>query len=116
MAELFKKILKGVLIGGGTILSLLCPPAGGAVITAGMAIGAGAKAAGELIKTEKPISVDTAVSTVTSTLASIGLMKTADVTTAQGSTKAFVISPVVWLVGGLIIVFVFFKGMFKRRR
>ena len=38
MAGLFKKILKGVLIGGGTVLSAFVPSLGGAVVTAGMAM------------------------------------------------------------------------------
>jgi len=117
MAGLFKKILKGILIGGGTVLSLLCPPAGGAVITAGMAIGAGAAAAGALIKTDSaPQTIDTTTSVITDTLTSIGLMQPASYATSTGKTSGLIIQPWVWLVGGVGLLLVLAKTFFKRRR
>jgi hypothetical protein len=108
-----KGVIKGILIGGGTALSLLCLPVGGAVITAGMAIGAGAVEAGGLIKTEKPVTMDTATSTVTAALANLGLTQPAGVATTSGMKTAFVINPVVWVVAGVGLLLLLFKG--KRR-
>lgn len=113
MADLFKKILKGVLIGGGTILSLLCPPAGGAVITAGMAIGTGAVALGSIIKTG---TVDKVTDTVSNALANAGLLNPATVITGSATSgKAFVLSPIAWIaiIGAAILLI--FKP-FKHRR
>ena len=111
-----KGLIKTILIGGGTVLSLLCPPVGGAVVTAGMAIGAGAVAAGGLIKTNGAKTVDTVTSTITGTLTELGLMGPAPVATVAGTGKAYVISPVIWVVGIGAVVLLFLKNFFKRRR
>ena len=111
-----KGLIKTILIGGGTVLSLLCPPLGGAVVTAGMAIGAGAVAVGGLIKEDVAKTVDTVTSTITGTLTELGLMGPAPVTTVAGTGKAFVISPVIWVVGIGAVVLLFLKNFFKRRR
>jgi len=115
MAQLFRKILKGVLIGGGTILSLLCPPVGGAIITAGMQIGAGAAAAGSLIQTDSPATIDTTTSQITKTLTQLGLMQPAGYVTKTGVAGAFIIQPWMWMVAGFAAVALIFKS-FKRRR
>jgi hypothetical protein len=78
-----------------------------------MAIGSGAVAAGGLIKTDKPVSIDTTSSTVTSALSNLGLMQPAGVTTITGTQKGFVISPVMWAVAGLGLLLLIFKR--KRR-
>ena len=76
MAGFFKKVLKGLLIGGGTALSGLCPAVGGAVVTAGMKIGAGATAIGQLIQTDKaPVTGDTTTTKINEFLESKGLTK-----------------------------------------
>ena len=111
-----KGLIKTVLIGGGTILSLLCPPVGGAVVTAGMAIGAGAVAAGGLIKTNGAKTVDTVTKLATDTVGNLGLTQPAGVTTVAGQSKAYVISPVIWVVGIGAVVLLFLKNFFKRRR
>ena len=109
-------MIKTILIGGGTVLSLLCPPVGGAVVTAGMAIGAGAVAVGGLIKADVASTVDTVTSTVTGTLTELGLMGPAPVPVVTGTGKAYVISPVIWVVGIGAVVLLFLKNFFKRRR
>lgn len=61
MATIFSKILKGVLVGGGSVLSLFAPAAGKAIVTLGAKINAGggvdkvANAAADLVtgQTEK---------------------------------------------------------------
>jgi len=111
-----KGLIKTVLIGGGTVLSLLCPPVGGAVVTAGMAIGAGAVAAGGLIKTNGAKTVDTVTSHVTETVAALGLTQPAGVPVVTGTGKAYVISPVIWVVGIGAVVLLFLKNFFKRGR
>jgi len=116
MAGIFKKIIQGILIGGGTVLSLLCPPVGGAVITAGMAIGAGAVAAGSLINTG---TVDKPLTTINSTLTKLGLLNPAVIPSNTGTGTSFgagfVLSPMAWLAiaGGLALLI--FKP-FKRGR
>ena len=108
MAFTFKKLIKGILVGGGSILAALCPPAGGAVITAGLAIGTGAAAAGELIKTDGPaVSVDSVAEKVNSWLSTSGLSAPVGYQTMQGTVKGIVIQPIVWVAAagiGLILL------------
>jgi hypothetical protein len=106
MSSLFANIVKGVLIGGGTILSLLCHPVGGVVMTAGMAIGAGMTAAGGLIKTN-----DKVVSTVNSSLSSSGLKDSASpIATSYGSGTGFVLTtPVIVLILAVLALLIFKK-------
>ena len=111
---LFKKIIKGVLIGGGTVLSLLSPPLGGAVVTAGMQIGAGAVAAGELIKTpESKGSLDTVTDTVKKTMTNLGLMAPGSTPTLTGGQKTFIGNPVYWVVGLALFLLLIFN--FRRK-
>ena len=108
----WKKLLKGVLIGGGTILSALCPAAGGAVVTAGMKIGAGAVAAGELIKTDTPmVSLDNLTNSVTGWLASMGLTKPV---TSNSITGGFALTTNAWLLILAVVAAIFL--IFKRGR
>jgi len=108
---LFKSIIKGILIGGGTVLSLLCPAAGGAVVTAGMKIGAGAVAAGELIKTPTPVvSVDNVTNAVTGWLAKMGLTKPV----GNGISGGFALTTNAWLL--ILAVVAAIVLIFKRKR
>jgi len=109
MAGLLKKIVKGALIGGGTILSLLSPPVGGAIVTAGMAIGSGAVAAGGLIKTNMP-SIDKVTTDATRALESKGLLKPA-LTPLRSGTAAptFVLSTPILIGAALVLALLIFK-------
>lgn len=110
MAGFFKKLLKGVLIGGGSILAALCPPAGGAVVTAGLMIGTGAAAAGELILPGTPvISSDGVTNAVNNFLATTGLSAPAAGSGVKLTTTAWLI---IAAIGGFIL-FLFSKR--KRR-
>jgi len=118
LKDTLKKILKAALIGGGTILSLLCPPAGGAVITAGAAIGTGAIAAGELIKTNQPKNtVDNITGAINNFLINAGLMNPAGtVTPTGGKSYMILLKPVLIIAAGLVALYLIFKPRRRRRR
>ena len=115
----FRGILRSILIGGGTVLAALCPPVGGAVVTAGMAIGAGSVAAGSLITPDNPekpaVTVDNVTDRITQTMENLGLLQPAGMPTATGMKKGLVLNPLV--IGGLILgaIMLIFRP-FKRRR
>jgi hypothetical protein len=111
MSSLLGKIVKGVLIGGGSILSLLCPPVGGAIVSAGMAIGAGAVAVGGLINT-----ADNVTANINGALNNAGLLAPAEqVPIANYSTaKTFVLTPGIIIAGAALLAILIFKP-FKRR-
>jgi len=105
MAGFLKNLLKGVLIGGGSILAALCPPAGGAVITAGMAIGTGAMAAGNLINPGGSNSVDPTVNAINNWLQMSGLQAPATTTTGflGLTTKTWML--ILGVLGFVLIIF-----------
>ena len=109
----FKRVLRGILIGGGSVLSLLCPPAGGAIITAGMAIGSGMTAAGELITVnesrERSNTIDSVTGKVQTWLQKIGLTQGVNVQTPVGSFPAITLPGVLLIVGILSFVFILFR-------
>lgn len=118
LKDTLKKILKGALIGGGTILSLLCPPVGGAVITAGAAIGTGAIAAGELIKTnQEKNTVDSITGAINNFLINTGLMNPAGtVTPTGGKSYMILLKPVLIIAAGLVALYLIFKPSSRSRR
>ena len=111
---LFGKILKGVLIGGGTILSAVCPPVGVGVMSVGMAIGKGAAAVGGLIKQKAP-TVDNVVNTVNAKLNQAGLLQpVAPMVVPQVTANtygSFTINPlyILFAVGALVLLLLFKK-------
>lgn len=118
MATIFSKIIKGVLIGGGTVLSSVCPPAGGAIISAGMAIGAGAIAAGSLIGSKSANSsstvptIDSVTARLNTALGNAGLLNPVDYATTGGNKSAFILTTPIILIAGAIGLFL----ILKRRR
>lgn len=107
MAGLFAKILKGICIGGGTVLSVLCPPlapVGTSVIAAGVNIPVPGASA----------DVVTNYSTATAGALQSGV-NTANVAAMPYSVQSLLANPIVWLaaVGGILLLI--FKP-FKRRR
>jgi hypothetical protein len=113
---LFKKIFKGILIGGGTLLSILSPAVGGAMITRGMAIGAGAVAAGSMIKADLNVpSIDQVTQNTTGMLAGLGFLEAADVPTSSGPSRGLVLTPVVKMVL-LFLAGVFIFVIFRKKR
>jgi hypothetical protein len=107
MPGFFAKILKGILIGGGTILSILAPPlapVGIAVIAAGVNI---------------PVpgtSADVVTNYTTATAATLQAgQTTANVAAAPLSIQSLLASPIAWLVAVGAIVLLIFKP-FKRHR
>jgi hypothetical protein len=110
MPGFFAKILKGILIGGGTILSILMPPlapVGISVIAAGVGI---------------PVpgaSADAVTNYAAATNAALQAgQTTANVAALPSSVQGLLSSPVAWLVGIGVILLLIFKPFkrFRRRR
>jgi hypothetical protein len=108
MANWFGKVIKGILIGGGTILSILCPPllpVGVAVIAAGVNIpipGTSADAVSNY-------------STATASVLQSG-QTTANVAALPVSVQSLLSNPIAWLIGIGGIVLLIFKPWKRRRR
>jgi len=102
----FAKVLKGICIGGGTILSILCPPlapVGIAVIAAGVGIPVPGESA----------DVVTNYSTATAAALQAGV-NTASFAKTPFSIQSLLANPIVWLAGLGVLVLLIFKP-FKRR-
>ena len=112
MAGILKKIIKGVLIGGGTALSLVVPPAGAGMVLAGAAV-----QVGSMVKTKKPFTVDTMVNSVNQGLTNAGLMEPAaripPISNVGKQGVQTSIWPLLLIVAGLLFVG---SKLFKKRR
>jgi hypothetical protein len=110
MATIFSKIIKGILVGGGTVLSMISPPVGGAVMSVGMSIGQGAVAAGSLINKGSGNTVDKTVSTINDKLSKLGLLDpAATINTPGGKSATFVLSPILLITLGFLFIVLIFK-------
>jgi hypothetical protein len=110
---LFKKIVKGALIGGGTLLSLFCPAIGAPLIVAGSAI-----------KTGTPTSSADIVSTYASNLKT-ALVQSKAMETGSNVSNMFTnlwawiqanLITVILIVGGLIFLIFTMKKHKRRKR
>jgi len=106
MATIFSKIVKGVLMGGGTVLSLFNPVLGGAAIALGGAINnkTGESGASQVVKT-----IDNVSSKVSESLDRVGLLNTPVVqstATVTASAPGASWLPLLLLGGiGLLLIF-----------
>jgi hypothetical protein len=111
MPGFFAKVIKGILIGGGTVLSILCPPlapVGVAVIAAGANI---------------PVpgvsdDVVTNYATATGAVLQAG-QTTANVAKMPFSIQSLLSNPIAWIIAiGALLLLIFkpFKRLLRRRR
>ena len=107
MPGLLKKIVKGLLIGGGSILSLFAPAIGAPLIVAGTAINTGTSGTADVVSTAAQ-NLQTAINTAAAQQTAGNI-----VTASPLMTKLITNWPVILLIVGALL---FLPRLFKRRR
>lgn len=106
MAGLFKKILKGVLIGGGTVLSAFSPSLGAAVVTAGMNVNTAANPATE---TKTAVQTMDQIGDYVMDKVNTGVLQPAMVATPTGLETRMVPKPWMYLAAAGLFALLLFK-------
>ena len=108
MAVSFKGILKWIMIGGGSILSLINPAIGAPLILAGSAIKTGSETSQDLVSVYG--------SNLVQTLDTVNAMQAgANVNTALNNILVFIQKYFVYIIAGFAMFF-FLPKLLKRRR